>query len=434
MILAAGVPATHCVVIGTAIDGVFERQLVGDIDSIAIRKTAVSQGGVTSLYRRLTHWQPQIARSIMDLSPTSWPTDPARVASKIRKAIAQPLAAAESRAESLAHDGLPPRCEGALLQRWETCLALPRSPIASLSARQARTQQALRRELGFTAGGIKKGLAPLLGLTESQVEILRVTNAIRDGFGVLDTLRWRVEGNGSAAIASDDLVLSAAAGADLRYGGSYRNATRCWTLVADARDSIFRAKVVDVSVPADVETGIFISDGRNLLLFGAMDTGASIDVGWRMFLEYELGVRTVIIASTPQPFWIQLRVDANGIVNAGHSSAGDTGPFTEVTVTSLPGTVRRAGFYLRSDVAAISEVASGTFDDAIVWTPQARRPFYLWAYRDPMLSGTYDLDGARLQIAKQTAARDHASVCTVRAVEYDDGENGYGQAPLGGFE
>ncbi|MCG8418465.1 MAG: hypothetical protein MJE77_11035 [Proteobacteria bacterium] len=400
--VGGGAPAGPVVLIGAAAHGQsYERFLVGDIDAIQVLSQAVTQGRVEALHRRLSYWQPKLYRAARSLSPTSWPPDPASNAQRLLKVAVQPIAAVESAADNLARNGLPPRCEGHRLEQWERCLALPRSPLVSPSGRQKRAQQALRRELGFTATGIKKGLAPLLGTAEAQVELITTGNDLRDQFASadLDRLRWHVQGHGSVALQTGQLRLNGTAGDDLRWDRAYRHATRARLAVAHPGDAIWRVQIASLALPGASEAGLFVSDGVETLLFMARRNsgGNGFAIGWRVFSELRFGDFTVIHLTTVFPVWLRIRIPADGsAIRVSSSVTKPAGPVRERVATTLPRPVRWAGIMLRSDDAALPEPASLVCDDALLWTPHVDRPFHLWVYRDRALGDNYDLIGARI--------------------------------------
>ena len=291
-LIGGGVATGPCVVISAAADGQggYRDHFIGDIDSLTILDHAITEEHVETLCRRLTFWQPEIARAHRDLLPpgTRPSRDPDSNAQRLLKATAQATALAESMVEDFEQNSLPPRCYGARLAQWENCLALPRPPNLPIATRRARAQAALRRELGFTANALRQGLAPLLGVEPERVELITASNLIEDRFErrSLERLLWRKEGNGLATSLLGRLILISWPGFDIRFDGAIRNALFCKAPLCNAAPATFIARLVwlyNQGLPPNTEAGIFLGNGRDIVWWAVRRIGDTHALGYRTF-------------------------------------------------------------------------------------------------------------------------------------------------------
>ena len=155
-------------------------------------------------------------------------------------------------------------------------------------------------------------------------------------------------------------------------------------------------------------------------------------LGYRTFERWQLSPWTQSSDAITTPLWLRLQTDGERIA-ASYSTEGPYQGYTAPVIIPAPAQLTWCGFSQRSDDSALSRYAVAFFEEAIIWTPNADRPFMVFAYRDPALPGPYDLAGARIQINKQRAARDDAAVTTARALVCNDPENGCNTTPLGGY-
>ena len=434
--VAGGVAAGPCVLIGAAGDGAGAHRwhLCGDIDSLAVRPYAMTGEEIETQYLRLSYWQPQISRALHDLLPPGrTPSrDPDSIAQRILKATAQPLALAESRADDAQRNALPPRCYGPRLQQWEDCLALPGARGISIDDRRARVQAALRRELGFTADGVRQGLAPLLGVEPGDIELITVGNLIADDFsGPLDDRLWQIRGPVSAG--AGELVIAADAGEDIR-----NHAAGIRAPLADDSASTVHVCLRALDAPGDVAAGLCLqTSGWDAAWLAVRPLADGHEVVYRVLRAgnlspwMSLGVATL-------PVWLRWQVwsagNAQSLILASWSADGPYTGYSDAVNLPFAGPVVWAGCTMAYDGAALPAPAEARFADMAIWTPEADRPFHLYAYRDPALPGRHDLAGARLQLQHQRAARDTIGVGTVRALPCDDPDHGCDGPPLGGFE
>lgn len=438
--IGGGVGSGKVVLIGASggDNGRYQHYLHGDIDSLVVRPYAITSEEIDTQIRRLTFWQPQIHRALTDLLPPGRvpSRDPNRIAQRIIKATAQPLALAESRAEDLERNGLAPRCYGARLHQWEHCLALPTTYNVPIDARRARVQAALRRELGFTADGVRQGLAPLLQISPDDIELITVTNLIEDDFaGPLDEYTWQRRGNGTVTTA-DDLVLSASTGADIRHDASHENAAGVRAPLADASVSTVTTELASLTGPLGIEAGLYIQAGLDTFWFAVRMPSGGAQIGIRALQTGSLSA-WIPLSSVQLPIWLRIQIWGSGdsaLVRVSHSQQGPYTGYSTPINFPFSGPIVWSGCTVRHDSAALASNVEARFSRMLMWTPNADRPFHLYAYRDPSLPGHYDLAGARIQLGSQRAARDSVGVGTVRALVCDDVDHGCNNVPLAGYE
>jgi hypothetical protein len=73
-----------------------------------------------------------------------------------------------------------------------------------------------------------------------------------------------------------------------------------------------------------------------------------------------------------------------------------------------------------TDVASNPSISQCEFDDWRLFVPNGLRCYNWYAYRDPALSGTADMDGARRVIEKLKPAHTEASATAAHPMECDD--------------
>jgi hypothetical protein len=86
-----------------------------------------------------------------------------------------------------------------------------------------------------------------------------------------------------------------------------------------------------------------------------------------------------------------------------------------------------------TSAGAIVGALDARFDDFLARTPEGTRPFNWYAYRDPLLPGTPDIQGARALVRKMKPAHTHAAAITRLAVLCDSSETSCDREPLGGI-
>lgn len=419
--------AADKVTVGCRADGVggYEYHMAGDIDGILVTEAEMSLEEVRQTYRRIAIFHAvggEIVRA--SLPPgQAYSDDPDSGIQRELSVEGDAIGEALSLLEQLREDFSPARA-WALLEDWERVTSLPPKLLDTLETRRARVLSFLRKVQGFTVDGVKDALAAAFDLAAGDVQVLEYQNRYSDDFAAGPASRWI---NESAMATSTAQLLN---GADARWKLG-TPLTLHYGIDGDERDN-------DPSLGVDVKirlTGDTLQDGvhaglvafsvNNALWFGLYREAGTTKLGWRV---YSGGAWSAVneLQSPATADIIRMRYDggADWVLWYGTETGNQTG----IAGIDGPSSI---GFAMFADIAAIAGGnATVTLNDWRDYTPNGLRVYSWYAYRDPALSGTPDMPGARANVEKIKPAHTEASAVNIDAIECDDGASLCDDGPL----
>jgi hypothetical protein len=405
--VGGGIDAT--VTIGCVGDGGggFAEHFHGRLDQLAVFRSALTQAQVRHIWQRMAVWGPDLYLALRDLQPigTARTRAPASLVQRRIRAQSGGLAAASALVALRSDAGLPDRAFGPRLELWERTTAIQAQASDSVGARQARVLAALRGEQGLSAEKIRENLAPLYGLPEGELEVIRYDNVT---LGV-DYPAWDERGAGGVIVdePAGELTLRVPAFAS-------------WsTVLGDYayRTSIGAEPVLTATIDATSLSNddLFVGFADPL---GTMRAGVRLDTSALQLVNQATGAN---IATYTLPVTIRVFLDGGSTVKAkvngganislGAAPAGLT--YAELalvpTTSSVPATARSA---------QVSDLRVQNLDS------RATQVGYVYG------ATATDTAGARRQLARQQPAHTHCAVLVgKRAVVCDDVIHGSDAAP-----
>lgn len=433
------------VTMGAGRDGaVYQDHWLGTLAAGQVVSEAVAQAELTWLWERISIDQPAGVKMIRAFVPPGEPfvysPDPESDVQRELAIEGMALGYAKSIARRLRFYLLPDVAWGAVLERWEAMTqALPR-PGDDIATRQARVSAFLGSFLGAGAVDVKIQLEELLGLDAVDIELLEYNNDRSVPFDGSPEGGLRIPGNLTFTVAGGELS-AYNPGGDVRWLGPATDgaALRLWGLSSGV-DAWISGKVSATDVTGNAFAGLVVGSRiRDEWVFVGVRITASgpvtSEIVWCKYIGGELDATY----STLEGAWdeavthLALHVLEDGTIDVRW---GTTLAAAQAQAPSNidPGidTPEWAGlFFGGADDANGEPEATVAFDDFFSHTPQGTQRYNWWAYRDPGLPGTYDLEGARLLIQRLALAHYHAGATTTRALACGDPDNGCGEAPLG---
>jgi hypothetical protein len=386
--------------------GSFEEHLHGTIDQLAIFGEAFSQARVSNLWSRISYWQPGAYATLCATQPPGKARsrdDASNVRRRIRvQAGALGVIAADI---ALRQDaGLPDRAWGAQLEAWERTTGLSPRPTQTIAERQAAVVAALRGAEGLSADAILANLAPLYGLDEADLEIIRYDNVTRG----VDYPAWDERGAGAVLIdgPDDEVTLQVPAGA-------------AWSTVLG--DYAYLTDIgAEPVITATVEATTLSNDD---LFVGLVDGDGDTLAGVRLDTSATNLINTIsgaTIAAYVLPVTIRVFLDGDTVkakVNGG----------ADVTLGAAPDGLTHAEVALIPTTSSVPGAArSARVSDLRVINYDSRSTQVGYVYADTAT----DILSARRQLLRQQPAHAHcAALVGKRAVVCDDVLHGSDIAP-----
>lgn len=428
----------------------------GAIDELAVYEKELTFEEVENEWKRIKLWQPLGEQLVIDSHPNGWPftLNPDSSIGRETRLWGYGLGYAAAAAENFRSNMMPDRAYGRVLERWEEITRQPPKRFDSIETRRLRVIGHLRARAGVSPPGVRTALSNLFGVDEADVDVIAFSNTIEDDFATLLTRRWR-ESHAGVWSAAGSLQASIAGGTDCLFNGAAWN-WRTLLTGADGPERLggsygtqFLAKLTPTTLPDGSEFGLAFYDvaRQDVLLFGIRRSGANYQIIHQKMVDGVMGAATVMTATTNVPHWFVLKADEPGIgAWAGESArtlvnhsllfsttSADADDFAGDS-TTFPMSIGRIGFYVRTyATAALSGALTVNIDDAKWRCPNGKRPFYFYAYRDPGLGGSYDLDGANSVLRRLKQSHTHAAAIDSLDVLCDTAGSGAGLGPCGGF-
>lgn len=388
----------------------YARHLTGAIDQLVVMREAVPTEQVSHVYQRLSRYQPAAYAALVALQPpgTARTFDYDSLVARHLRTRAAAVGAVAARAELSRAAGLPGQAYGERLAEWERIVALRPELGATIAERRERVIAALRGETGLTADALRATLAPLYGLDEAELELLLYDNL---AIGT-DGPAWQERGPGAVVLdaPSEAVSLVVLTGADFGTDGEgYAYRTSTGGEEADAADAVIAGELAHSEGAADVFLGFAALDGTRAGLLYEPLTGDIIST---------LNGSTVA-SSVNLPIKLAVSVRAGAVY--GRINLGP-----ESLLGNAPSLLHWAQAELVPTTSAPTGGAEVTFTGLIAQDRRSRQTQVGYVYG----ASCDDLDGARVQIARQKPAHALATAVTTRAVVCDDTDNGCDQAPV----
>lgn len=411
------------------------------IDELRVAEGTRSAEEIRQIARRLFVHPARQYEALKALMPpgNAYTTNPESFIQRELMVAGDGLGHAASKLAELDEDFLPDRA-WSFLDRWEEVTRLAPRADDTIAQRRERVVGFLRKIHGYNRDEIRTAIFQLLRLTSTQVAISEVSNRFDDSF-LTSPLgpAWHQEANeGTIGVSAGQLTLAVQAGDDARWTDSLRKAVNVRTPLVDADRCEIVADVASRSVPSNGDgVGLFVLDMLNsgwAHLFGIKR-----DAGVEKFFSATIGpshVVTVYADAVPAgQLWLSFQRKAGGgnLCDLRYSTTGKYGPWTtvadDIATLVTPGS---CGLFARAETQPAPSNVSLVLNEGSVWCPRARTPFHWYVYRDPGISGTPDIQGAQLVIAKMKPAHTLGTVVESLALKCDDADNLSDREPLGG--
>jgi hypothetical protein len=433
-LIAEGVD-THGDIRGTTVSETYvgsggneDQYLDGVLDELRVTDYEITPEEVRATWRRLSRYQPQGLAMLAGLLPPGleWLMSPGTRIGRVMRVVGQALGYAVAKVEELRDTWLPDSAYREHVERWERIRGIAPRARDSLDVRRARLAALFRREHGYSRPAIREALAELFDQDADDIAILEFSNETVDGFDTaLDPLRWHV-------VPDEDLW--GVASGQLRIFEGLDEATRATVALSSGEGEIV-VLVKLASVPAFPTTmlvGLVLVRSPSMLYVGVRNDGGGV----HRLVARVAGVDTVLAtlpgAWTPAaPVWLRVIADAPGLYRPGYSLTGPEEGYVDASYAwdVVP---YEAGVAVDPG-AAIGGTIHALFDDFLTRTPRGTRPFRWYAYRDPLLPGSPDMQGARAVVTKLKPAHTHGAAISTRILLCDNRETVCDREPLGGI-
>lgn len=397
--------------------------LDGAIDSLAILDEALTDDEIEWTWLRLAEDQPDGAAAARRLVPPGvYSQDPASRVQREIQVEGAILGQTKAIARRLRDYALPGRAWGEILERWEQVTG--HSPKAGdwLARRRERVLAFLGTVRGYSVTDVKAQLVePFAVADASDVQLVEYTSDFTEAFtsGTPSDHAKVSAGNGAwlsdvAAVAAGYQQFSATA-ADLRYHGRFavNGGLYLWSL-ASGVDAWVHGKVDPVTLAADTIQGFAFGRGdTDEWLFVGLSISSGIScVACLLYTGGVLEATQAVLATpwTTDPTYFRIHTDGTGgyLVKFGASDAAAKA-HAGVMVTGGPANPTWAGFAVVSKDIVTSTTVSCRFDEFFTHAPNGSQRLHWYAYRNPALDGTPDMDLSRLVVERVKPAHTVAS-------------------------
>jgi hypothetical protein len=396
----------------------------GVLDELRVADYELTHEEVRATWRRLARYQPNGIEMLRGLIPPGlrWMANPASRIGRVMRVVGQALGYAAAKAEELRETWLPDSGYREQVERWERIRGIAPRARDSLDIRRARLAALFRREHGYSPAAIREALAELFDQEPDEIELLEFTNETTDDFTTLDELRWRVDGTWDIATGQ------------LRYFDDVDAPVHATTALSSGDGEIVAlVKLASVPVfPDDMLVGLVLVKHLTRLYLGIRSDGAGVYTLVARSSGVDTDLETIAGAWDPaEPVWLRAIADEPGIYRVGYSLTGPETGFVEA-LHAGPVSPDEAGLAIEPGTAT-GDTAHALFDDFLTRTPHGARAFHWYAYRDPGLPGSPDMQGARAVVTKLKPAHTHGAAITTLSVLCDNAETVCDREPLGGI-
>ncbi|MGN6103743.1 MAG: hypothetical protein ACTHU0_01440 [Kofleriaceae bacterium] len=440
----AGATTGHTSVGARRIGADWTDSLNGLVDELKVTDHEMSPEEVRETWRRLTVHQPAGIAMVEGLAPPGapWFRNPGNKIGRRWKVIGQGLGLATANAEALRAQFLPDAMPLELAPRWEKLLGIPTKPRDPLDVRRARAVGYLSREEGFHHAAIKAALAEPMALAPEDVELIELTNEIRDDFDTLEPERWFADPPTRWAAIDGSLRCSLPAGTEITTAPLGPHArTPLDTGGANGRVYLkCQIKAVSTAtLPTGCGVGLLLCNRatNDAVWFGVWNDAGTLRLGWQRRLGEVTNAIQPLGVAAPTPIELELFTEmaSGGIFTPGQFwMVGSGGGITTVRQLVSAGVVdsQWGGLGVFGSSASTPIALSVDIERLIAFCPDGDRPFFWYALRPPGLSGTPDMTGAHDLVERIKPGHTYSTATQSRSVLCDDPRDGLcDRGPLG---
>lgn len=413
----------------------------GIVDEIAIFDREMCLEEIEDTWLRITVYQPLGVQLYREMHDDGFPQslEPSSDVQLENRWIGMTLGFAASRFENIRRNLVPQRAYGRTLEDWEKALRPTTQPGQSFDERRARVLARLRQRLGSSIPGFQASLEVLLGGADpSLLTFLAFSNTWVDGFASINPLRW--DTRGSSWVASGTTA-NFVAGDTNQHAWPTDKIYLRRSIDGNGRQAHQIVKLRFATSPTNSEAGIYFGDHArgNYFLLGLRNTGVA---NFRVYTEefvngisqggaVDQGDSGSAVGAGVVPVWLYIHQAETFWEITWSIVDGVTFP-APIIVASTPNNAYWAGCYART-VGAVGSSMTAQFDDHTLRLPYGLSPLNAWVVLDAALGFRPDVPGARQIVETVKHLFVAGSFATALAVTYDDIDNGYDNAPMGGY-
>jgi hypothetical protein len=189
--------------------------------------------------------------------------------------------------------------------------------------------------------------------------------------------------------------------------------------------------------PPDVLIGLQLADSvtHDALWFGVRNDGGTYRVAWRTTIAGVHGAVTDLATYDAINLSLRLRVLRDPAGGGGYElqySISDAA-YVSTVIAGAVDVPTLAGFAVDGTDSAIGSGLAAYFDEFLTHAPEGKNTLHWYAYRDPLLPGSADMQGARITVQKMKPAHTVAAAVSRLIVICDDAETVCDREPIGGL-
>lgn len=411
----------------------------GTVDELAVFDREMSFEEIEDTWLRITHYQPLGVQLYREMHDDGFPQsrDPASDVQLENRWIGMMLGFAASRFENIRRNLVPQRAYGQTLVDWESALRPTTQPGQGFDERRNRVIARLQQRSGSSIPGLNNMLEHLINCDASNLTFLAFSNTWIDGFSSINPLRW--DTRGSSWVASGTTA-NFVAGDTNQHAWPTDKIYLRRSIDSNGRQAHQIVKLRFATSPTNSEAGIYFGDHArgNYMLLGLRNTGVA---NFRVYTEEFIngvsqgavnqGDSGSAVGAGVVPVWLYIHQAETFWEITWSIVDGVTFP-APIMVATTPQNAQWAGCYART-VGAVGSSMTAQFDDHALRLPYGLSPLNAWVVLDAALGFRPDIPGARQVVDTIKHLYVAGGFATSLAVTYDDIDNGYNDAPMGGY-
>lgn len=414
----------------------------GVVDELAVFDREMCFEEIEDTWRRITLYQPLGRQVFVEMHDPGFPMSraPDSDVQLENRWIGQTLGFAASRFENIRRNLVPQRSYGQTLVDWETVLRPTTQPGQGFDERRNRVIARLQQRLGSSLPGLRNMLEHVINCDPSNLEFLAFSNTWVDGFDtVIDPVRWDTKG-ATWAISGGQARIALTSSAQHPWLTDQVYLRR--SMDGEGRQAHQIAKLIFQTSFENSEAGIYFGDhghGSYFLLGMRQTAAANYHIFTELFVggisqggAIDQGDAGIVSGGTNTPIWLYIHQAETFWEVTWSLTSGTAGFGPPIMVSGVAPAMQWAGMYTRT-VGAVSGSATARFDDHTLRNPYGTAPLNAWVLLDEALGFRPDLPGSRQVVDTVRHCYVAGGFTTTRAVTYDDPDNGYGDAPFGGY-
>jgi hypothetical protein len=430
--LSVGTGTGENVWVGVGYDGGYQQHLSGVLSYLEIVADAVTAEEFEWIWKRMSIDEPEAVAAIRRMVPPDVYSDEPSSAVQIELAN-------EGRIFGLIRNYIrlqdeyfkPAKAFGERLETWEQITKLAPKPGDWIARRRARVGAFLEAQEGFSVPSVQQQLEEVFNLAAADIEILEYDNERTYDFATDPADYVQSDGAGTWTISGGVATFASATEGVWIGRGSAQAGALLWSL-GSGDDCFLSAKVTIAGGTAVAAQGITLGRSINSeewVSLTCTSSGGTTTI-YRTVVAAGVSAAPVSLgnvgAATTVYLVMRHSLDGEMTLRFGTSFAA--------AVAATPATYS-AGFTPDWGGLIGGLVAAGSidadFDDVIIRTPQSDDRFHWYAYRDPALGGTYDLEGADQVVRRIKPAHTYARAIDAPAVLCDTAGAGCDRGPIG---